>query len=99
MQTIELNAQIQVDGLICLPEMYKNWFGKKAKLILLESEEPEATENTAFAIFSQLDLGEGDESSISSAQVKTAALQKWLDNLPEVPLVPLAALDREELYR
>lgn len=99
MQAIELNAQIQVDGLICLPEMYKNWFGKKAKLILLESEEPEATENTAFEIFSQLDLGESDESLISSAQAKIAALQKWINNLPEVPFVPLSALDREELYR
>jgi hypothetical protein len=70
MQTIELNTQIHADGLICLPETYKNWFGKKAKLILLESEESETTENTAFAIFSQLDLGEGDESLVSSAQAK-----------------------------
>ena len=29
MQVIELNTQIQANGLICLPEMYKNWFGKK----------------------------------------------------------------------
>ena len=27
-------------------------------------------ENTAFAIFSQLDLGEGDETLVSSAQAK-----------------------------
>ena len=66
----ELNTQIQADGLICLPEMYKNWFGKKAKLILLESNEPVEIENTAFAIFSQLDLGEGDETLVSSTQAK-----------------------------
>jgi hypothetical protein len=96
MQAIELNAQIQADGLICLPELYKNWFGKKAKLILLESE---AAENTAFAIFSQLDLGEGDETLVSSAQVKTVALRKWLAALPDVPTIPLESLDREELYR
>jgi hypothetical protein len=99
MQAIELNAQIQEDGLICLPEMYKNWFGKKARLILLESEEPEATENAVFAIFSQLDLGEGDDTQTPSAQAKTAALQQWIDKLPEVPFVPLSSLDREELYR
>jgi hypothetical protein len=95
MQAIELNTQIQTDGLICLPEMYKNWFGKKAKLILLESEESETIDNTAFAIFSQLDLGDGDDTLISSVQVKTAFLRKWLNNLPEVPSIPLSALDRK----
>ena len=70
MQAIELETQIQNDGQICLPEIYKNWFGKHAKLILLESTEPVASENTAFAIFSQLDLGEGDETLVSSADAK-----------------------------
>ncbi len=70
MQAIELETQIQQDGQICLPEIYKNWFGKHAKLILLESTEPAASENTAFAIFSQLDLGEGDETLVSSAEAK-----------------------------
>jgi len=99
MQAIELNTQIQADGLICLPEMYKKWFGKQAKLILLESTEPVATENTAFAIFSQLDLGEGDETLVPAGQAKTAFLKKWINNLPEVPLIPLSALDREDIYR
>jgi hypothetical protein len=99
MQAIELNAQIQADGLICLPEIYKNWFGKPARLILLESTEPVATENTAFAIFSQLDLGAGDDTLVCSAQVKTVALQKWLATLPTVPSVPLNDFDRNELYR
>ncbi len=70
MQTIELETQIQNDGRICLPEMYKNWFGKQAKLILLESTEPVVSENSAFAIYSQLDLGEGNDTLVSSAQVK-----------------------------
>jgi hypothetical protein len=70
MQAIELEKQIQNDGQICLPEIYKNWFGKHAKLILLESTEPVTSENTAFAIYSQLDLGEGDETLVSSAEVK-----------------------------
>lgn len=70
MQAIELDTQIQNDGQICLPEIYKNWFGKQAKLILLESTEPLTPENTAFAIYSQLDLGEGDETLVSSAQAK-----------------------------
>lgn len=38
MQAIELETQIQDDGVICLPEAYKNWFGKQAKLILLEND-------------------------------------------------------------
>ena len=46
MQAIELNTQVQANGFICLPDKYKNWFGKKAKLILLESEESEANELT-----------------------------------------------------
>ncbi|MCX7097585.1 MAG: hypothetical protein NTV43_06720 [Methylococcales bacterium] len=70
MQAIELNTQIQADGVISLPETYKYWFGKNAKLILLETTEPVATENTAYAIFSQLDLGEGDDTLVCSAQVK-----------------------------
>lgn len=70
MQAIELETHIQDDGRICLPEIYKNWFGKQAKLILLESVEPIASENTAFAIYSQLDLGEGDSSLVSSDQAK-----------------------------
>ena len=53
-----------------LPEIYKNWFGKHAKLILLESTEPVTSENTAFAIYAQLDLGEGDETLVSSAEAK-----------------------------
>lgn len=28
-----------------------------------------------------------------------AALRTWLQTLPEVPLVPLAALDREQIYK
>ena len=40
MQAIELEAMIQKDGQICLPAIYKNWFGKRAKLILLETSEP-----------------------------------------------------------
>ena len=70
MQAIELETQIQNDGQICLPEIYKNWFGKHAKLILLESAEPVTSENTAFAIYAQLDLGEGDETLVSSAEAK-----------------------------
>ena len=62
MQTIELNAQIQVDGLICLPEMYKNWFGKKAKLILLESEEPEANERIFQTMVDEIALVFADSS-------------------------------------
>lgn len=72
MQAIELETQIQNDGRICLPEIYKNWFGKHAKLILLESTEPVTSENTAFAIYAQLDLGEGDETLVSSAVAKQA---------------------------
>ena len=48
----------------------QNWFGKRAKLILLETSEPISQENSAYAIFSQLDLGEGDETLISSANAK-----------------------------
>ena len=80
MQAIELETQIQNDGQICLPERYKSWFGKHAKLILLDSTESEvATENAAFAIYSQLDLGEGDDTLVSSAEAKqgiTGALQR-----------------------
>ncbi len=42
MQAIELETQIQNDGQICLPERYKSWFGKHAKLILLGSTESES---------------------------------------------------------
>ncbi len=70
MQAIELEAMIQKDGQICLPAIYKNWFGKRAKLILLETSEPISQENSAYAIFSQLDLGEGDETLVSSANAK-----------------------------
>lgn len=70
MQAIELEAQIQMDGQIKLPDTYKNWFGKHAKLILLETAEPMALEKTPFTIFSQLDLGEGDETLITSADAK-----------------------------
>ena len=70
MQAIEVETQIQNDGQICLPDIYKNWFGKHAKLILLESTEPATSENTAFAIYSQLDLGEGDETLTSAAEAK-----------------------------
>lgn len=71
MQAIELDTQIQNNGQICLPDIYKNWFGKHARLILLESTEPvAAVENAAFDIYSQLDLGEGDETLVSSAQAK-----------------------------
>jgi len=70
MQAIELEAMIQKDGKICLPAIYKNWFGKHAKLILLETSEPISQENSAYAIFSQLDLGEGDETLVSSANAK-----------------------------
>ena len=70
MQAIELEAMIQKDGQICLPAIYKNWFGKRAKLILLETSEPISQKNSAYAIFSQLDLGEGDETLVSSANAK-----------------------------
>ena len=70
MQAIELEAMIQKDGQICLPAIYKNWFGKRAKLILLETSEPISQKNSAYAIFSQLDLGEGDENLVSSANAK-----------------------------
>jgi len=79
MQAIELNTQIQDDGLICLPEIYKNGFGKQAKLIVLEATEPVALENSAFAIYSQLDIGDGDDSLVSAAEAKQgikAALQR-----------------------
>ena len=62
MQAIELNTQIQTDGLICLPEMYKNWFGKKAKLILLESEEPEANERIFQTMVDEIALVFADSS-------------------------------------
>lgn len=39
MQAIELETQIQKDGRICLPDDYKNWFGKQIKLILLDTHE------------------------------------------------------------
>jgi hypothetical protein len=70
MQAIELEAMIEKDGQICLPAIYKNGFGKHAKLILLETSEPISQENSAYAIFSQLDLGEGDETLVSSANAK-----------------------------
>ena len=70
MQVIELDAMIEKDGQICLPVIYKNWFGKHAKLILLETFAPISQENSAYAIFSQLDLGEGDETLVSSANAK-----------------------------
>ena len=70
MQAIELEAMIQKDGQICLPAIYKNWFGNRAKLILLETSEPISQKNSAYAIFSQLDLGEGDETLVSSANAK-----------------------------
>lgn len=70
MQAIELETQIQNDGQIRLPKIYKNWFGKHAKLILMESTEPVTSEKTAFAIYSQLDLGEGDETLVSSNEAK-----------------------------
>ncbi len=71
MQAIELETQIQNDGQICLPEKYKSWFGKHAKLILLDSTEAElVTENSAFAIYTQLDLDEGDDTLVSSAEAK-----------------------------
>lgn len=98
MQAVELNTQIQADGLICLPEMYKKWFGKKVRVILLELEEPEAIENTAFAIFSQLDLGEGNETLVPAAQAKMAQLHAGLATLPDAPDVPLEAVNREQIY-
>lgn len=99
MQAIELNTQIQADGVISLPETYKHWFGNNAKLILLETSEPVATENTAYAIFSQLDLGEGDSTLIPSDQGKDTALRHWLNTIPEVPSIPLSHLNRDGLYR
>ena len=39
-------------------------------VILLETSEPISQENSAYAIFSQLDLGEGDETLVSSANAK-----------------------------
>lgn len=70
MQAIELEADIQMDGQISLPEIYKNWFGKHAKIIVLETGASEEVEKTAFEIYSELDLGEGDASLVSSADAK-----------------------------
>jgi len=70
MQAIELDAEIQANGQINLPEIYKNWFGKHAKIIVLECNESKVQEKTAFEVYSELDLGEGDASLVSSMEVK-----------------------------
>jgi len=69
MQAIELDTHIHSDGKIALPEAYKEWFGKNARLILLESPEV-APETSAYAIYAQLDLGEGIDAQASSAEAK-----------------------------
>ncbi len=75
MQAIELETHIQNDGQICLPDIYKSWFGKHAKLILLESTEPDVdTNSAAFAIYEQLDLGDGDDTLVSSSNVKAGMI-------------------------
>ncbi len=35
----------------------------------------------------------------ANAAERIAALRAWLPTLPEVPLIPLEALDREQLYK
>ncbi|MCP4701372.1 MAG: hypothetical protein GY862_31635 [Gammaproteobacteria bacterium] len=40
MQAIELETDINEDGSIRLPEYYKLWFGKHARLIVLSAEQP-----------------------------------------------------------
>jgi hypothetical protein len=67
MQAIELDTHIHSDGKISLPEAYKEWFGKNARLILLESPAPETS---AYDIYAQLDLGEGGDAQASSAEAK-----------------------------
>lgn len=69
MQAIELDTHIHSDGKISLPEAYKEWFGKNARLILLESPEPKQ-ETHAYDIYAQLDLGEGGDAQVSSAEAK-----------------------------
>ena len=53
MQAIELETHIRSDGQISLPETYKNWYGKNARLILLESIEP-VPEASPYEIYAQL---------------------------------------------
>jgi len=42
---------------------------------------------------------EGNASVSVNASERIAALRAWLPTLPEVPLVPLEALDRELIYK
>lgn len=42
---------------------------------------------------------EGNASVLVNAPERIAALRAWLPTLPEVPLVPLEALDRELIYK
>lgn len=69
MQAIELDTHIHNDGKISLPEAYREWFGKNARLILLETLESEP-ELSAYDIYAQLDLGEGGDAQASSAEAK-----------------------------
>ena len=69
MQAIELETHIHSDGQISLPEAYREWFGKNARLILLESTEPEI-EASPYEIYAQLDLGEGGYAQCPSAEAK-----------------------------
>ncbi|MDM8558227.1 hypothetical protein [Candidatus Parabeggiatoa sp. HSG14] len=41
MQAIEFTATIQ-DGMISIPEHYKDWFKKSVRIILLAQEQPQA---------------------------------------------------------
>ena len=70
MQAIELETHIHSDGQISLPEAYREWFGKNARLILLESPPEPATEASPYEIYAQLNLGEGGYAQCSSAEAK-----------------------------
>jgi hypothetical protein len=70
MQAIELEPHIQSDEKITLPEAYKDWFGKNARLILPESPEPAPEAASPYEIYEKLDLGEGGYARVSLAEAK-----------------------------
>ncbi len=82
MQAIELETHIEQDGVITLPETYKHWFNKTARIILLETSPCSQNLPKAYDIYEKLDLGEGGYSAVSSADVKLGireVLQKKVD--------------------